>query len=141
MAGAGDSVELAKAQYLAAWRWRRGVEKSLAPMKLTLTQWLVLEATASLIAERDDAVNQNAVAARTELDRMTISQVMTTLAVRSLVDRAPDLDGRAYRIYLTQRGKRCVSRAARLVASATRHFRVCEDDRAKTRARRRAEPS
>jgi DNA-binding MarR family transcriptional regulator len=42
----------------------------------------VLSATAELIREAKDAVNQNAVAARTELDRGTVSQVMATLEKR-----------------------------------------------------------
>ena len=85
-------------------RWRREVERELRAIGLTFPQWLVLDATAALVRETDDAPNQNAVAARVELDKMTVSQIMRTLAVERLVDRGPDLSGRAYRICVTKRG-------------------------------------
>src|SRR5687768_6427085 len=76
--------------YLAAWRWRRVVEAELRGLGLTFTQWLVLGVTDALIRESKDAVNQNAVAARTELDRTTVSQVMVALERLGHVDRGPD---------------------------------------------------
>jgi DNA-binding MarR family transcriptional regulator len=122
----GGPVAAAKDAYLAAFRWRRAVEKELAPLGLTLTQWLVLTATEELVRETGDAVNQNAIAARTELDRMTISQVMKTLAARAWVERGPDASGRAYRIGLTRRGEKTARLAATRVAAATRQFHAAE---------------
>jgi DNA-binding MarR family transcriptional regulator len=98
-------------RYLAAWRWRRAVEAELKPLGLTFTQWLVLGATAALIRESKDAVNQNEVAARTELDRMTVSQVMTTLEDLGHVDRGPDMIGRGYRIWITSSGRKTLTRS------------------------------
>jgi DNA-binding MarR family transcriptional regulator len=94
-------------------RWRRDVERALAPVGLTFTQWLVLEATADLVREIDDAVSQAEVARRTEIDKMTTSQVMKTLESKGLVDRGPDLTGRAYRIWVTTRGSQLARRARR----------------------------
>lgn len=84
-------------------RWRRGLEAVVAPAGLSFTQWLVLEALRQLISETGDAVNQNEVARRLELDRMTISAVMRRLEQKQWVDRASDLTGRAWRIFLTRR--------------------------------------
>lgn len=104
--------ESARERYLAAWRWRRAVEAELRSLGLTFTQWLVLEATDELVRETRDAVSQTSVALRTELDHGTTSLVMKALAARSLVDRGPDMAGPAYRIIVTQAGRRLVRRVA-----------------------------
>ncbi|HWZ89630.1 MAG TPA: MarR family transcriptional regulator [Polyangiaceae bacterium] len=82
-------------------RWRRAVERALVGTGLTFTQWLVLDALRELIAETRDAAIQNEIAARVELDRGTTSLVMRTLEKKGFVDRAPDITGRALRIWLT----------------------------------------
>ncbi len=102
----------AREAYLAAWRWRRGLEAELRPLGLTFTQWFVLEATDELVRDNGDAVSQSAVAGRAELDRATTSQVMTALAKLGLVDRGPDMDGPAYRVIVTNQGRRTLRRAA-----------------------------
>jgi DNA-binding MarR family transcriptional regulator len=114
----GSITADARNLYLTAWRWRRAVEGALRSVGLTFTQWLVLGATHALIRESKDAVNQNAVAARAELDRMTVSQVMTALAKLGHVDRGPDLIGRGYRIWVTASGRRAVVLANRRVDAA-----------------------
>jgi DNA-binding MarR family transcriptional regulator len=86
---------------------------------LTFAQWLVLESTYGLIVETGDATNQAAVAVRMELDKMTVSQVMTTLDERGLVDRGPDLTGRAYRIWVTSSGQRALSKGRERVEAAS----------------------
>jgi DNA-binding MarR family transcriptional regulator len=101
-----------KARWKAAMRWRRGVDVALARTGLTFTQWLVLDALRELIAETDDAAIQIEVAARVELDQGTVSLVMRTLADKGLVDRAPDITGRAWRIYLTEPAERLLREAA-----------------------------
>jgi DNA-binding MarR family transcriptional regulator len=100
------ATEARKAEWFLAMRWRRRVEAALADAGLTFTQWLVLEGARQLIAESGDAVNQNEIAARVELDRSTISQVMITLQEKSLVDRGVDSTGRALRIFLTPQATR-----------------------------------
>jgi DNA-binding MarR family transcriptional regulator len=100
-------------------RWRRAVEEALTGTGLTFTQWLVLDAVQELIAETDDAVIHNEVAARLELDRGTISLVMRTLERKQLVDRAPDITGRAWRVWLTDRAVSVLrDQAARIEASS-----------------------
>ena len=91
-----------RARWLAAMRWRRRVEKALAQSGLTFTQWLVLEATAVLVVETGDAVSQNQISARTELDRNTISQVMRTLERKQLVSRGPCFIGTSWRVFETE---------------------------------------
>jgi DNA-binding MarR family transcriptional regulator len=74
-------------------------------LKLTLAQWLVLDASDRLICESNDAVSQIQVARRLEMNKTTVCQVMQTLERRGLVDQAPQFRGTAYRIYLTEAGK------------------------------------
>ena len=95
-----------KARWRMAMRWRGRVEAALGGSELTFTQWLVLDALRELIGETGDAVNQNEVAARVALSRATVSFVMHALEKKGLVDRSPDLTGRAWRIILTARAKR-----------------------------------
>ena len=90
-----------KAEWFRAMRWRRRVAAAFADARLTFTQWLVLEAARELIAEHEDAVNQNQIAARVELDRSTVCQVMLTLQDKSLVSRDIDITDREMRIWLS----------------------------------------
>ena len=96
-------TEIQKAHWKCAMRWRRAVEGALSESGLTFTQWLVLDALKELVDETADAAIQNQIAARVELDRGTISLVMRTLVDKHLVDRAPDITGRAWRALLTRR--------------------------------------
>ena len=103
------ATERCTAQWLAAMRWRRGVEQALAAVGLTFTQWQILDAIRRLIAETEDAVNQNEIAAEVELDRSTVSQVMRTLEQKQLVDRGPSATGLAWRVFLTRRAIRLLN--------------------------------
>lgn len=102
-------------------RWRRQVEAELAETGFTFTQWLVLDATNAAIAETGDAVSQNTVAAHADIDKMTVSQVMRTLEDRGLVDRGPNSEGPAYRIWVTNKGRRALQEGrARVEAASAR---------------------
>jgi DNA-binding MarR family transcriptional regulator len=81
-------------------RWRRSVDAVLTAAGLTFTQWLVLDALQELIEETGDAVSQNEVCARVELDRSTVSAVMRLLQEKQLVSRGIDITGRAWRVFL-----------------------------------------
>jgi DNA-binding MarR family transcriptional regulator len=107
----------ARERYLAAWRWRRSAEAELRPLGLTFAQWLVLEATQDLEREQRDAVSQVAVAQRVELDRATTSQIMTALSELGMVDRGPSMSGPAYRIIVTQKGRRCLRDASKRLSA------------------------
>jgi DNA-binding MarR family transcriptional regulator len=90
--------------WLGARRWRRCVDAALASAMLSFTQWLVLDATAYLTEETADCVSQNQVAARLELDRMSISSAMSALDRRSLVSRGGAMSGRSWRVFVTAEG-------------------------------------
>ncbi len=88
-----SATEARKARWFAAMRWRRQVEALLAGVGVTFTQWLVLDALRELIAAMEDAVSQNDVARRLELDRVTVSEVMRALERKQLVSRGIDITG------------------------------------------------
>lgn len=69
------------ASWRAAVRWRREVERALGDVGLTLIQWLVLDAAATLVREQRDAVSQS------DIGRRDI-----------------DATGASYRIYVTELG-------------------------------------
>ena len=119
-ASLGRAVEL----WRAAQRWRRRIDRALAPFELTLTQWLVLRSTAVLVDESDDATSQTAVAARAQIDPMSVSRVMQGLEVRGLVDRGPEFSGPAYRVFVTASGKRVLATATKRVLEACRDASV-----------------
>jgi DNA-binding MarR family transcriptional regulator len=100
-------------RWVAAQRWRRRAARALAPLRLTLAEWLVLDASDQLILESDDAVSQIQVGRHLELSKATLSRVMHRLERRGLVDQAPQFGGTAYRIYLSEAGK-SAARAWRL---------------------------
>ena len=114
------SLEQGRVEYLAAWRWRRSVEAALRDLELTFTQWFVLEGVARAEAAAHDAVSQSDVARATELDRMTVSQVMKTLVERSLVDRGPSASGPTYRLIVTRLGKQLLRQADEAIHAANR---------------------
>lgn len=103
---------------MAAWRWRRNVEAALRGVELTFTQWFVLDGVARAQAAQRDAVSQSDVARTTELDRMTISQVMRALVELDLVDRGPSASGPTYRIVLSRRGTQVLREAEESIAAA-----------------------
>jgi DNA-binding MarR family transcriptional regulator len=80
------------------------VQKELAKESVPFVEWLLLETLAELIAEKQDAVQQGAVAERAGLSRMVASYRMILMSEIGLVDRGPDADGRAYRIWMTEAG-------------------------------------
>ncbi len=107
------------AHWQEAMRWRRKVEQALAAVDLTFTQWLLLDCANELIREKGDAISQSELAARSEVDRMTVSQVLKTLESRDCIDRGPALEGRAYRVWVTPRGRTAARKGRALVEEAS----------------------
>lgn len=95
------ALELQKAQWLLAARWRRGVATVCARVGLTFAEWLVVDALRELYQERGDAVSQNALAARAGLRRGHISDLMPGLENKQLVSRGPSAFGPALRLFPT----------------------------------------
>ena len=97
-------LDLRKRQFLLALRWRERMQACLAPAELTFTEWLVLDATWSLVERTGDAVSQNQLAKDLELDALTFWHAMAGLDHRGLVTRGCSMSGKAWRVFVTSKG-------------------------------------
>jgi DNA-binding MarR family transcriptional regulator len=107
------------------WRvsnaWQRALRGALQPLGITHAQFVVL-ATLSWI-DGDASAKQHEIAGLAGMDPMTTSQVARSLERRDMVRREPHPeDGRAFRLALTQKGKRTVTRAVPAVQAAEQSF-------------------
>ncbi len=67
---------------------------------LTIPEWRLI----AVIAE-EGRINQQAICARTRMDKVTVSRAAISLATRALIERSPDADdGRARLLALTETG-------------------------------------
>jgi len=97
-------LERQKRQWLSALRWRRRMKAALEPSGLTFTEWLVLDATRSLVNRSGDCVSPNDVAHDIEIDAMANWHAMAVLDHRGLVSRGCSMSGKAWRVFVTQKG-------------------------------------
>jgi len=71
---------------------------------------LLLDSLPELIAETEDAVIQEEIAARLELDRATICQVTQRLEASAWVSRGPDITCTAWRVFLSEQAEQLLRR-------------------------------
>jgi DNA-binding MarR family transcriptional regulator len=75
---------------------------------LTIPQWRLI----AVLAE-DGPLTQQAIGARTVMDKVTVSRATQGLVKRRLVQRAPhDIDGRSHRLALSKAGSRLYAEVA-----------------------------
>jgi DNA-binding MarR family transcriptional regulator len=111
------------ALWRSAMRWQRSVDAALRRLGLTHTRYLVLNATAQLQHETNDAVSQREIAARSELDESTVSGIARRLTGDGLLDRGPHgTDARLWRVIVTSEGNRVLRRARTAVEDASTAF-------------------
>lgn len=111
----------ATAGYRKVWREARIFEaKAQYAFRehASFTQWLLLECLQELLEETGDAVSQVAIAERAGLPKSLVSYWMALMDEEGLVSRGPALDGRAYRIWMGERGERVRRRCAEELAEA-----------------------
>jgi DNA-binding MarR family transcriptional regulator len=106
----------------AANAWQRAVRQALNGLGLTHAQVATLQAVAELSKELR-AVSQQAIAGRSGIDPMTVSQLVRALVARGLLSRGDHpSDARAFALHLTTRGKATLDRAVPLIAEVDRRF-------------------
>ena len=109
------------ALWRAAMRWQRTVDKCLAPLEMTHTQYLVLSSARSAMDEARDAVTQRTIAAHAGVDEVTASRLIRKLEARGWLDRGPMFgDTRAYRVSVTRGGRRVLDQATSRLEAALR---------------------
>jgi DNA-binding MarR family transcriptional regulator len=103
----------------AAMRWQRAVDKSLAPLGMTHTQYLVLSSARSAVDEVRDAVSQRVIATQAGVDEVTASRLIRKLEARGWLDRGPTFgDLRALRVIVTRSGRRILEQATSRLEAA-----------------------
>ena len=106
-----------------AMRWQRTIDAALRPLGLTHTRFLVLDTTALLEQEMNDAVSQREIAQRCELDESTVSNLARRLTEDGLLDRGPNgVDARAWRVIVSPSGHRVLRRARAAVDTVSSRF-------------------
>jgi DNA-binding MarR family transcriptional regulator len=90
----------------AGLAWARAVQRALAPVGLTHTQFFALGAARWLAKEGGRAPNQREVARFASLDPMTTTQVVRALVERGALVRKDDPDDtRAWLLVVTKKGE------------------------------------
>jgi DNA-binding MarR family transcriptional regulator len=121
LGGRDAAVAEGFSRWRAAMRWQRELDKVLAPLELTHTQYLVLWATAGAQRATRDGLVQRAIADAAGLDQATTSQIVRKLERRGLLDRGPiSGDRRAWRVIVSTSGTQLLRRATPLVRTAAR---------------------
>lgn len=89
-----------------ARQFQEQAQAQLAASTVPFVEWLLLETLHELMSEERGAVSQVQVAKRSRLSERVVSYWMVTMIEFGVVDRAPDRDGRAWRVLLTDLGER-----------------------------------
>jgi DNA-binding MarR family transcriptional regulator len=103
-------------------RWQRAVDRALAPLDLTHSQYWVLQTTRYLQEEvHNDAVSQQQIADAAQLDKATTSYLCRKLEAKGLLDRGDTHDDRrAWRVIVTSKARRLLAKAGPMVAQLAR---------------------
>jgi MarR family transcriptional regulator, organic hydroperoxide resistance regulator len=116
----------------AGVRWRRSIDAALKPLGLAHSDYIVLRATHDLERRSGDAICQNEVAAHTDMRKMITSKLMRRLEQRGLVSRGPSANGVAWRVFVTQKGRKALRESVERIAgpSAALFLHVSVDESA-----------
>jgi DNA-binding MarR family transcriptional regulator len=102
--------------------WQRKIKKTLDPLNLTQTQFVLLAALGWL-SKKNNAVTQVDIANQGNADRMMVSKVLRTLQDKKFISRQEHpTDTRAKVIRLTNEGAKVLQRALTAVENADIDF-------------------
>ena len=104
-------------------QWQRQQRRALAPLALTHPQFLVLASILWLCTQSSEKVTQQMLVSRLQMDKMSISDLVTTLIRKKLLRRVVhSQDQRAYSLRLTEKGHRLVLIAIPVVEEVDASF-------------------
>jgi len=104
-----------------AQRWRRIADLALHAKGLSYTEFLVLLAAYLLEREHGDAVSQQEVVERLRLPKMTVSDAMRALDDLGCVNRGPEFESPAFRVFVTPKGRRLLRASMVSFEAVTEH--------------------
>jgi DNA-binding MarR family transcriptional regulator len=97
---------------------RESVAKSLQPLSLSLHEYVILRMIESKLADTQQAAGQ-----RYDIDRTTMVEVVDGLEARQLLVREKNpKDRRSYKLILTPKGRKTLTRAKRVAGQAHKRF-------------------
>ncbi|RYG46065.1 MarR family transcriptional regulator [bacterium] len=125
--------ELEESPCYQLWRasnaWQRTLRRSLDPLGLTHTQFIVLSITGRL-ARVESCVTQSMIHEAADLDENLTSQVVRSLQTKGLVDRGrhPE-DRRAVSVVVTEEGQRMIEKGRAAIHASKEAFTAPVGDR------------
>ena len=102
----GSKSAAARRLWREARLFQEQAQALLADEMVPFVEWLLLETLRELSEEERGPVSQVRVAKRTGLSEGVVSYWMAAMTEFGVVDRGPDMDGRMWRVLLTDLGKR-----------------------------------
>ena len=103
--------------------WHTHIKKILQPLELTHPQFVVLAVAAYLQNRGEKTITQAMIAAHSEIDPMTTSQILKLLEKKGLVKKEPHpSDTRANVIILLEAGIQKVSQSIHLIEEFDNNF-------------------
>lgn len=104
-------------------QWQRQQRDALIKLKLTHAQFVVLAGVLWLSSTSKEPVTQKHVAELTKIDKMSMSDLVTTLTKKKFLQRSSHKqDKRAYSLALTAKGKALVLKAIPIVENIDMEF-------------------
>lgn len=102
--------------------WQREIKKSLEPLDLTHSQFVLLASIHWLTIQKKD-VTQVLLSNHTKIDPMTTSTVLRTLQTKEFLKRQEhSIDTRAKTVALTDKGKKTIKQAIKIVEKFDNDF-------------------
>lgn len=102
--------------------WQREIKKSLEPLGLTHSQFVLLASIHWLTIQKKD-VTQVLLSNHTKIDPMTTSTVLRTLQTKEFLKRQEhSIDTRAKTVALTDKGKKTIKQAIKIVEKFDNDF-------------------
>lgn len=102
----------------------RRIEETLKPAGLTIQQFGLMRIIAA-----EGPITQNVFAAKYQIDRTTVTEIVDSMEERRLVSRQKSRTDRRYNeLYLTPGGKRLLARAQKMVEKTNQAYLSALDD-------------
>ena len=104
-------------------QWQREQRQALAKLGLTHAQFVVLASLLWLSTHCDEYITQRHVTAHSKIDKMSMSDLITTLEQKKFLKRLPHpQDGRAQSLTLTAKGRERALKAIPIVEAIDAEF-------------------
>jgi hypothetical protein len=102
--------DIAMVVWRRARQFQRRAKQVARASGISFAWFQVLDVAERLTRQKDDPVSEQEVAHGAQLAKSTVSELMRALMLHGLVDIGPDAWGVSYRIWVTDKGERLVTK-------------------------------